>query len=106
MPKKGNDILNQLVENNITLQKKTTELLMGMNALTKRMSDLVGIFEEAAKRVKPGMEDEELRPLIDKLQVLLDQNKNIAKGLVLLEGYVRENERKSNSFQPRPLSPE
>ena len=93
-------ILRQLIENNIGLQKKTTDLLVGINSLTKKVSSLVSLFEGAAKRIRPGMEEEELKPLLEKLDMLTDQNKTIARGLVLLEEYIRE---KRKPFQPKPL---
>ncbi len=93
-------IIRQLIENNIALQKKTTDLLVGMNTLTKKVSGLVDLFEGAAKRIRPGMEEEELKPLLEKLDMLTDQNKTIARGLVLLEEYIRE---KRKPFSPKPL---
>jgi len=93
-------LVRQLIENNIVLQKKTTDLLVGMNSLTKKVSSLVSLFEDAAKRIKPGMEEEELKPLLEKLDMLTDQNKTIARGLVLLEEYIRE---KRKPFQAKPL---
>tara|TARA_Y100000310_G_C20650438_1_gene799122 strand:- start:1776 stop:2114 length:339 start_codon:yes stop_codon:yes gene_type:complete len=90
----------QLIENNIALQKKTTDLLVGMNSLTKKVGGLVNLFEDAAKRIKPGMDEEGVKPLLEKLDMLTEQNKTIARGLVLLEEYIRE---KRKPFQPRPL---
>ena len=103
--KDDSDIINKLIENNVALQKKTTDLIVSMNNLNQRVSRLVGIFNDAAKHIKPGLEDEQIKPLIGKLEELLDQNKTIAKGLVLLERYVRERERETVPFQPRPMSP-
>lgn len=102
VPKSISDpgLVRQLIENNIALQKKTTDLLVGMSSLTKKVSSLVSLFEDAAKRIKPGMEEEELKPLLEKLDMLTEQNKTIARGLVLLEEYIRE---KRKPFQPRPL---
>lgn len=92
------DVIKRLVENNIVLQDKTTQLISEMSQLTKRVDNMVGIFEEAAKNIKSGADE----PLLRKLEALLDQNKNIARGLILLERYVREKPAVED-FPPRPL---
>lgn len=97
------EIIHKILESNVTLQKKITDLVVSTNDLNQKVGKLVGIFEDAAKHIKPGLEDEQLSPLINKLEELLDQNKTIAKGLVLLERFVREKDRPS-SFQPKPIS--
>ncbi len=104
MPKESKDtIIEQLVHNNMALQEKTAELITSIKELTKRMDDMVKIFEEAAKHIKEGTD----KPLMDKLQDLLEQNQTIAKGLVLLEKYVREKSVMGSGpqqqFQPKPL---
>ncbi len=105
MPKESKDtIIEQLVRNNMALQDKTAELIVSIKELTKRMDNMVKIFEEAAKNIKEGTD----KPLMDKLQSLLDQNQTIAKGLILLEKYVREKSamgsaQQQQQFQPKPL---
>ena len=90
------EIMNQLIENNMILQKRNVELLQAVNELTKKTSmlndkigNLVDIFEEAAKNVTDIEEDKRVKDLALKLDDLLDQNKNLANGLLLLERYVR-----------------
>lgn len=102
MPKQSkDDIITQLAENNLALQEKTAELITSIKGLTKKIDDMVKIFEEAAKHIKEGTD----RPLMEKLQGLLEQNKTIAKGLILLEKYVREKSAMGGGspFQPKPL---
>lgn len=101
MPKSTkSDIINQLAENNLALQEKTADLITSVKELIKKIDDMVKIFEEAAKHIKEGTD----RPLMEKLQSLLEQNKTIAKGLILLEKYVRERSAMGPaSFQPKPL---
>ena len=101
MPRKSkDDIITQLAENNLALQEKTAELITSIKGLTKKVDDMVNIFEEAAKHIKEGTD----RPLMEKLQGLLEQNKTIAKGLILLEKYVREKSAMGTpAFQPKPL---
>ncbi|MBU4502388.1 MAG: hypothetical protein KKA79_07355 [Nanoarchaeota archaeon] len=104
MPRVNKDnIIHQLAENNLELQKKTTELIISIKDLTKKIDNMVEIFDEAAKHIKEGTD----RPLMEKLSGLLEQNKTIAKGLILLEKYVREKSAMSitpiSGFQPKPL---
>ncbi|MBM3200697.1 hypothetical protein FJZ53_07190 [Candidatus Woesearchaeota archaeon] len=104
MPRVAKDsIIEQLARNNIALQEKTAELITSVKELTKRMDEMVKIFEEAAKHIKEGTD----KPMMDKLQNLLEQNKTIAKGLILLEKYVREKSSTANiqQFQPKTVAP-
>ncbi len=93
-------LIKKLIENNIHLQKKTTELLVGMHSLTTKVSSLVSIFEDAAKKINP--EGDELKPLIEKINELTEQNKTLAKGLILLENYIKEKQ-PARSFKPGSL---
>ena len=89
MAVKKEDFMDQLIENNLILQKKTTELLVTMNGLTKKIDVMVDIFTKAAGHIESG----ELKaPLEKQLNELLEQNKRIAHGLILLEKYVRNRE--------------
>ena len=67
-----------------------SELISSMNKLTLRVDKLVSLFEEASKNVAE-VESTEARisSLASRLDSLLEQNKAIAQGLVLLEKYVR-----------------
>ena len=92
MKKKGAEVSkapNGLADLNIELQHKNIELLNAMHSLAKRMDDLISIFEEAAKNVASVEEDTRIKELADKLETLLDQNKGLADGLLMLEKYVR-----------------
>jgi len=87
-------IADQLIKNNILLQKKTTDLMGSMNKLTKRIDTMVSLFEKASTYIeKEGIRE----PVAAKLTDLLEQNKKIAKGLLVLEKYVREK----SAFSPR-----
>ena len=84
---------SELVELNIALQNKNLELLEAMNNLTKRIDRLVNLFEEASKHIGEVQEDSKVNELATKLEELLQQNKNLANGLLLLEKYVRQKQR-------------
>ena len=88
-----------LIEYNIALQNKTAELISSISQLTKRIDAMVSLFEEAAKSIKAGTDE----PLMRRLSDLLEQNKNIARGLILLERYIKEKAAMEESFPPRPL---
>lgn len=95
------EILHKLLENDVRLQKKITELTLSMEKITAKVSELVDIFTGAAKKIeasgmnRPMMPMAPMKsgsapaPLINKLDALLEQNKNLARGLVLLEDYVK-----------------
>ncbi len=80
-------IIDQLVKNNILLQQKTAELMTSMNNLNKNITNLVQIFQKAAETMGKG---EVKEPLTFKLSQLLEQNKQISRGLLLLEQYIRQ----------------
>ena len=80
-------IIDQLVKNNVILQQKSADLLQSMNNLNKNVEKLVKIFERAAQTIDKGDSKE---PLTFKLQQLLDQNKQLARGLTLLEQYIKQ----------------
>ena len=90
-PKKK--IETQIVENLIELQKVHTNLAQKFDKLSGEISQLLALFETAAKSfantpaAQGASKDQEFLEKIDKL---LEQNKTIAKGLTLMEGKVRE----------------
>ena len=85
-------ITDQLIKNNVLLQKKTTELIISVNELVKKIDTMVTMFSTAAENIeKQGGELSSTR-----LNELLEQNKKVAKGLLMLEKYVREK----STFSP------
>lgn len=90
--------LQLLIENNVALQKVLTTVSTDMRDLTKEMGNLLSIFKEAGKTFgeEKAVEDirkDEEKALIPKLDELIDQNKTIAKGLILLESALKEREK-------------
>ena len=82
------NILNQLIENNAILQSKIADLVISVNTLSKSVNNLVNLFTKAADLIEKGEIKEPA--LAEKLNSLLEQNKSIARGLIMLEQYVRE----------------
>ncbi len=89
------EVMQELIKTNISLEKKVIELLGSVNELAKRVDQMVGIFTKAAEHIERGDVKE---PLAAKLTELLDQNKKIARGLLLLERYVKEKSSFSSSL--------
>mgnify|MGYP001581230729 CR=1 FL=1 len=97
------DVLEELIKNNITLQKVSIQLVDGVKKMTERTDRLLALFEEAAKNIERSEMSE---PLSKKLEALLEQNKIIARGLVLIEKFIREKTSVGFSreeYEPRKL---
>ena len=93
------ELTDSLVQSSIDLQKKTAELLEATLKLNKKIDKVLDTFETAARAIEKGEVEE---PLAKKLEMLLEQNKNIAKGLILLERYVKD---KALGFSPTSFPP-
>ena len=77
-----------LIENFVGLQHAMTNLSVKFGSLSDNITRLLRVFEEAAKNfVSGGKLDDE--SMLKKIDSLLDQNKTIAKGLILMEGSLR-----------------
>ncbi len=85
-------LVEGLIEHNIKLQHKVTDLVVEMKQTNKSVKDLVGLFKQAGDYIKKGKYED---PLLVKLDDLLEQNKSIAKGLLLLEKFVSEKQEKT-----------
>jgi DNA mismatch repair ATPase MutL len=83
-------LMHQLIENTVLLQKKDAELMTSNKKLIEKIDRMLNVFEEASKHVMEVSEDKKVSELTDKLEELLEQNKTIAKGLIMLEQYVRK----------------
>lgn len=97
------NLIEQLIENNLILQKKETELMVNVNNLVKRIDRMLNVFEEASKHVMEVGEEKKIIELADKLEELLNQNKNIAKGLIMLEQYVKTKSQFESPMQQRRI---
>lgn len=83
------------------------DLIKEMSQLTKRIDTLISLFEEASKHVAEVESAEtKIGSLSARLEELLEQNKTIARGLLMLEKYVRGKSgltQASQSMQPKSL---
>jgi len=83
-------LMEKLIENTALLQKKDAELMVSVKNLVEKIDRMLNVFEEASKHVMEVSEDKRVAELSDKLEELLEQNKTITKGLLMLEQYVRK----------------
>ena len=99
-----------LIENFVGLQHAMTNMSIKFGTLSDNLSQLLRIFEEAAKNFASGKKTDD-KDMLKKIDSLLDQNKTIAKGLVLMEGKLRgradeptmEPRVETSHIRPRPL---
>jgi len=102
-------LVRQLVQNSVSMQSKMVDLISSTNRLVtsssdlnKKIDSLLKVFETAAKHVsETKTTEEQINALAMKLESLLEQNKNIARGLILLEQYIRG---KTAMPQGKPLT--
>lgn len=100
-----------LIENFANMQKVLTNLTIKFENLSGNISHLLRLFEESAKAFMEkhdagGLNSEEEKKLLNKLDILLDQNRTVAKGITLIEEKMRhklygEQPRRENQLQPR-----
>jgi hypothetical protein len=92
-PMNNREIQLALIENFVNMQKVLTNLSVKFDVLSDNISRLLQLFEITAKSfIKKNDENgftKEDKALVEKLDVLLDQNKTIAKGLTLVEEKIR-----------------
>ncbi len=94
-----------LIENFVGLQNAMTNLSIKFGSLTEQIVSLLRVYEESALSFAQGgkVNDKEL---LDKINNLLDQNKTIAKGLVMMEGKLRgRNEESTEPLQGNMVAP-
>ena len=77
-----------LIENFVGLQHAMTNMSVKFGGLSDNISKLLNVFEESAKNFVSGGKPDDAE-MLNKIDSLLNQNKTIAKGLVLMEGKLR-----------------
>ncbi len=83
---------DMLIESSVNLQKTILALVESNNALNKKIESMVQLFDRAAgniDKIKEG-ETKNVENLARRLNSVVQQNKDLARGLVLLEEYVRK----------------
>ncbi len=108
--KKTQEELNvMLLENFAGLQRAITNMSLKFDKLSDSISKLLNLFEMSARSfmTSPAISDAEKdKEFLEKLNMLLDQNKTIAKGLTLMEEKFRERlYGQRQEFSERQASP-
>jgi hypothetical protein len=80
-----------LIENFVNLQKVLTNLTVKFDGLSDNISRLLQLFEISAKSFIRKQEESkgDEKDFLRKLDILLEQNKTVAKGLTLIEEKLR-----------------
>jgi len=97
--------IHSLLQNSIALQKTTADLALELKNLNQKVAKIVALFESASTAFKEGDGkglQTESKELLDKLDTIIDQNKTIAKGIVLLEQNVRGKPASASTTKMRP----
>jgi len=78
-----------IIHNLVELQKVHANLAEKFDKLSSNITQLLQLFELSArafgKQAGPGVVSDKDREFLDKIDRLLEQNKTIAKGLMLME---------------------
>ena len=100
-PKQRDELL---IQNFVGLQKAMTNLSVKFETLSDNITKLLHVFELSAKSIISGNTgssgNESDKDLLKKIDSLLDQNKTIAKGLVLMEEKLRSRSEPQQMRQP------
>ena len=101
------EVNKALLDNFIALQKVLTNLALKFEDLSHNIEKLLGIFEIAAKNFteKQSNVGESDKEFLKKLDDLLDQNKTISKGILMMEEKVR-NRMNPPQVQTEPRFPQ
>lgn len=87
------NIEEKVLENLVELQKVHTNLAEKFDKLSEQISELLALFEMTARSfaTNPQIQAvEKDKEFLEKIDMLLEQNKTIAKGLTLMEQRIRE----------------
>ncbi len=88
--------INKLISSSLQLQKLSINLVESNNNLVKRIDKLVSLFEEASKNISSG-NSEHANKLNNKINELIEQNKQLARGLIIMEEKMRKNPPRVNA---------
>lgn len=104
-------LVKELVKSNVALQDKMADLIKSNSELMKAqiktsedISSMVSLFREAGQHMAAESEEEKLKPLLNRISELVEQNKTIMRGLILIQKYIKSSS--SEPMQQRPLGPE
>lgn len=88
-----------LIDNFVGLQKAMTNMSIRFESLSDQIRKLLEVFELSAKSlISQAPDSKEKEDVLGKINELLDQNKTLARGLVILEDKL-----KANQPAPQPM---
>ena len=97
--------LESLKRNPLSGIDSGSDLITSMNNLTKAINSLIELFQKAAEEIR--LEDrsseaivKKVEPLFEKIDMLVDQNKKIAKGIVAVADML-EAKQEEKPMQPQ-----
>jgi hypothetical protein len=102
--KSSPSIEDKLIENLVGLQKVNANMSEKFDKLSEQISRLLALFEMAAKdfsKQPMAREAEKDKEFLDKINMLIEQNKSVAKVLVMLEERTRA--KPEQRAQPMPM---
>ncbi len=91
-----------LIENFVGLQKAMTYLSLKFENLSDNLSKLLEVLELSARNylTKEAPKDASSSELIKQVNYLIDQNKAIAEGLLLIDDTIRKKQSKEEAEAP------
>ena len=98
-PAQNTSAIDRLIDSNTQLQHKMADVLLGVKELNENVSSLVTIFKSAGEHIKADKYED---PMINRLNELLEQNKNLAKALMLVEKFIKEKQAPVNPLSNSP----
>lgn len=105
---KGLEELKKKAEKQKTISSDT--FLTSLKGLTESMSDLASLFKEATKDIKEEEEEtavelkEKIEPLLKKIDIVEDENKKIAQGILTIADMIKGLEEKLEK-RKKPVPP-
>lgn len=99
---RGSEIERKIIENLVSLQKIHTNLIERFDKLSDQISALLNLFEVAAKSFtkQPAFEVNKDREFSEKIDMLLEQNKTLARGISMMEERIRNYEQSKPEENP------
>ena len=101
-----------LIENFVSLQRVLTNLSVKFDALSDNISKLLQLFEISARSfmekqgVKSVQDVERDKEFLNKLNILIDQNKTLARGLTFMGEKVKERIQSQSGEEEQFSQPE
>ena len=102
MPEKSSkktSVQQQVIDSNLKLHSSLIQLVESNREVTKSLSqaskdisEMTKFFKEAGKYLVAENEDEKLKPLLSRISELVEQNKTIMRGLILVQKYIKSSQ--------------